>query len=499
MNENEIKNALTQIGNDLRQAERLMFSGKTEEAMQIITKTGGLIEQVKPAEPQNTQIKSSEAKYLKLKSDIEKRLHKPLTAGGAPAPIAVGAGSAKPVQLPYDARKPMQDMQNCLRVADRNLQDLVNAPVDQKESLMKRIDENIKGAKDYLESAKSEAARKGVSDHPDFEEGTKIITEAEARFATTKSGALSAISAASEKSAQVDADIAGLKAEYERLGEIFNQASVPYYNDLEPMRKMLNVIEGFEKNERANLQKRLDDFSSKYGATRDEIDDKARSGGYSGNDRPSYPFEALTDGLKKTGEARRLAAEDLVKKLNEMMLKLPEMHDFSRETMYGTLKEWIGLAARFDSDNSIALSAKEAVDRAISEDKKKLEAKIDAKDWPGNTKGGEADAALAFFKNDKDWGARPKGSGPEDQPRIPLGVSIHGGWSVQATDILGKPIQYGLPAFVAVQIEREQPMKRVRIYDVTLRTKEGPNVEPKPPFESITVGNSFYIRPDKIK
>jgi hypothetical protein len=498
MNENEIKSALTQIGNDLRQAERLMFSGKTDEAMLIITKTGDLIEQVKAAEPQNSQIKSHEPKYLKLKGDIEKRLQKPLTAGGTPAPIAVAAGE-KSQQLPYDARKPMQDMQNCLRIADRNLQDLINAPVDQKESLMKRIDENIKGAKDYLTSAKSEAAKKNVSAHPDFDEGAKKIAEIEARCATAKSGALSDISAASEKSAQVDADIAALKAEYERLRNIFDLASIPHYNDLEPLKKMLSAIEGFEKNERANLKNRLDGFSSKYGSTKDEIDKKAKTGGYSGNDRPSYPFEALTEGLKKTGEARKLAAEDLVKRLNEMMLRLPEMHDFAREGMYETLMEWIGLASQFDSGNSIVVSAKGTVDRAIAEDRKKLEAKIDAKDWPGNSKGGEADAALSFFRNDKGWGARPKGSGPEDQPRIPLGVSIHGSWSVQATDILGKPVQYGLPAFAAVQLEREQPLRRARVYDVTLRTKEGPNAEPKPPFESITVGNSFYIRPDKIK
>jgi len=247
MNENEIKNALVQIGNDLRKAERLMFSGKADEAMQIITKTGELIEQVKAAEPQNPQIKGNEAKYLKLKGDIKKRLQKPLTAGGAPAPIAVAAG-AKPQQLPYDARKPMQDMQNCLRIADRNLQDLITAPVDQKESLMKRIDENIKGAKDYLASAKSEAARKGVSAHPDFDEGVKKIAEIEARCATAKSGAFSDISAASEKSVQVDADIAALKAEHDRLLDIFNLASVPHYNDLEPMKKILSAIEGFEKN-----------------------------------------------------------------------------------------------------------------------------------------------------------------------------------------------------------------------------------------------------------
>jgi len=498
MNENEIKSAFTQIGNDLRQAECLMFSGKTDEAMLIITKTGDLIRLVKAAEPRNAQIKSNETKYLKLKGDIEKRLQKPLTAGGTPAPMAVAAGG-KPQQLPYDARKPMQDMLNCLRIADRNLQDLINAPVDQKESLMKRIDENIKGAKDYLASAKSESARKGVSAHQDFDEGAKKIAEIEARCSTAKSGTLSDISAASEISARVDGDIAALKTEYERLRDIFDLASIPHYNDLEPMNKILSAIEGFEKNERSNLKKRLDEFSSKYGSSRDEIDNNAKSGGYSGNDRPSYPFEALTDGLKKTGDVRKLAAEDLVKRLNEMIQKLPEMHDFAREGMYDTLKEWIGMASRFDSGNSTVLSAKEAMDRAIAEDRKKLEAKIDAKDWPGNSKGGEADAALSFFRNDKGWGARPKGSGPEDQPRIPLGVSIHGSWSVQATDILGKPIQYGLPAFVAVQLEREQSLKRARVYDVTLRTKEGPNAESKPPFESITVGNSFYIRPDKIK
>lgn len=499
MNENEIKNALTQIGNDLRQAERQMFNGKAAEAMEIVTATGGLIEQVKAADPQNVMIKGHETKYLKLKSDLEKRLQKPLTAGGAPAPMAVAAGGAKPVQLPYDARKPMQDMQNCLKTADRNLNDLMSASVDQKESLIRRIDENINGAKDYLASAKAEADKKGVSDHPDFDEGIKQITEMEVRFAEAKSGALSDISAASEKSAQVDADIARMKTEYERLRETLNQATVPYYNDLEPMKKMLSAIETFEKNDKANLQQLLDGFTSKYGSTKDEIDSNASAKGYSGNDRASYPFEMLNEGMQKISGARKLAAEDLVNKLSDMMQRLTQLHDFSREAMYGTLREWVNLAAQFDSGNSVVINTKETVERTIAEDQKKLEAKIDAKEWPGNSKGSEADAALTFFKNDRDWGARPKGDGPEDQPRIPLGVSIHGSWSVQATDVLGKPTQYGLPAFIAVQIEREQPTKRVRVYDVTLRTQEGPNPEQKPPFTSITVGNSWYVRPDKIK
>jgi hypothetical protein len=498
MSENEIKNALTQIGNDLRQAERLMFNSKAAEAMQIITKIGELVEQVKSADPQNAQLKGNEAKYLKLKGDIDKRLQKPLTAGGAPAPI-IASAQAKPIQLPYDARKPMQDVQNCLRIADRNLQDLISAPIDQKESLMKRIDENVKGAKNYLESSKSEAARKSVTSHPDFDEAAKQIEDLEARFEKARSGALSDMSTASAESAQVDADIAALKAEHKRIQDTFNLASVPYYNDLEPMKKMLNAIETFEKSEKMNLKKQLDEFTAKYGTTKDDIDKKANAAGYSGNDRPSYPFEALSEGLKKMDDARRLGADDLAKKIGEMIGRLQGMHDFAREGMYGTLKEWFDLASRFDANNPTVASTKAALDKALAEDNKQLEEMIDTKEWSGNSKGGEADAALTFFKNDKDWGARPKGSGPEDQPRIPLGVSIHGSWSVQATDILGKPIQYGLPAFVAVQIEREKSLKRVRVYDVTLRTKEGPNAEPKPPFESITVGHSYYIRPDKIK
>lgn len=499
MNETEIKNALNQIGNDLRQAERQMFNGKAAEAMEIVVKTGELIGQVKNADPQNAMIKGHESKFLKLKGDLEKRLNKPAASAPSSAAAVPAGGVPKQADLPWDARKPMQDMKDSLRVVERNLQQLEAAPADEKASWMKRIDEYLQAAKNSLESAKNEAGRKGVSTHPDFDEALSKIAEAENRYASARSSAVSSINAASEKSGRTDADIAELKAERGRLIEFFNQAAVPYYNDLEPMRKMLNSLEAFEKNEGASLKKRLDEFSSKYGTTKEEIDAKAASEGYSGNDRPSWAWEELTEGLKKIAAARKLAAEDLIKKMTERIGKLEGVHDFARENIYTELKEWHELAGRFEAANEQVKTAKEMLEKAIDADKKKLEAKIDSVSWPGNSKGGEADAAITFFKNDKDWGARPKGIGPEDQPRIPLGVSIHGSWSVQATDILGKPIQYGLPAFVAVQIEREQPLKRVRVYDVTLRTKEGPNAEPKPPFESITVGNSYYIRPDKIK
>lgn len=499
MNENEIKSALTQIGNDIRQAERQMFNGKAAEAMEIVTATGGLIEKVKAADPQNALIKGHETKYLKLKSDLEKRLNKPAPSAPAAAPAPAAGGASKPVDLPWDAKKPLMDTMSNLKVVERNLQQIETVPADQKESLIKRIDEYLKAAKDNLETAKSESARKGVPSHPDLDDAAGKIANAEARYSGAKSGAVAAMNAAAEQSAEVDKDIARMKAEYERLREVFNQAAVPYYNDLEPMKKMLNTIEMFEKNDKTNLQKLLGEFTSKYGATKNEIDNSASAKGYPGNDRASYPFEMLNEGMQKMSGARKLAAEDLVKKLNDMMQRLPQLHDFSREAMYGTLKEWMDLAAKFDSGNPAVISAKETMERTIAEDQKKLEAKIDAKEWPGNTKGSEADAALTFFKNDRDWGARPKGNGPEDQPRIPLGVSIHGSWSVQATDVLGKPTQYGMPAFIAVQIEREQPTKRVRVYDVTLRTQEGPNPEQKPPFTSITVGNSWYVRPDKIK
>jgi hypothetical protein len=79
-----------------------------------------------------------------------------------------------------------------------------------------------------------------------------------------------------------------------------------------------------------------------------------------------------------------------------------------------------------------------------------------------------------------------------------LAVSVTGPWSVQKQNLLGNPIMYGLPIKLAVRVDSDAELNVVRVYDLTMRTVEKAGVEMEPPFDHITVGNSYFIRPDKV-
>ena len=76
---------------EIRNAQNKMFSGKHQEAMDILSKVPDILAKIKAADPNNIQLKTLESKYEKLKNDIEKRLPKsepetPAVKEEAPAP-----------------------------------------------------------------------------------------------------------------------------------------------------------------------------------------------------------------------------------------------------------------------------------------------------------------------------------------------------------------------------------------------------------------------------
>jgi hypothetical protein len=113
---------------------------------------------------------------------------------------------------------------------------------------------------------------------------------------------------------------------------------------------------------------------------------------------------------------------------------------------------------------------------------------------PGNAKK-LAGIALDYFKNSPDWGNRPA----DKEGREPLAISVTGPWSIQKRNILGEPIMYGLPVKLAVAVPAEKKDGLARVYILTLRTREFKGVKPEPPFDSVTVGDSYYISTDAVK
>jgi len=240
-------------------------------------------------------------------------------------------------------------------------------------------------------------------------------------------------------------------------------------------------------------------FSSKYGTTKEDIDKKAESMGYSGAYyRASYPYMELAVGIENVSKTRDIMAEDLVRRVKSELdgiSKGAELHIIDR---YEKVKIWLAMAIRYQADNPKVKELQSSIDTRIAEGMKEFNTRVDGRTWPDHASDAPsnadelAGAALDWFKNSLDWGKR------SSKIRHPLAVTVTGPWSIQERNLLGEPIMYGLPIKLAVEVDEDKELNVVRVYVLTMRTGEYRGVKMEPPFNHITVGNSYFIRPDKV-
>jgi molecular chaperone GrpE (heat shock protein) len=76
----DVKTMLQQANKELRQAQKYMFAGKTDNAIAALDKIEALLVKAKAADPNNSRIKTLENKYSKLVKDLERRTGKGLVA-----------------------------------------------------------------------------------------------------------------------------------------------------------------------------------------------------------------------------------------------------------------------------------------------------------------------------------------------------------------------------------------------------------------------------------
>lgn len=516
MSELNFQELAKKMDNQLRQSERQMFSGKKDEAVALFLEASALFDQAKESEPANPQVKTLEQKLSKLKKDLEKRIGGPI-GGEAPAPVekpapgtpppaaqpksapapaappktATAKDAGKPTPLPYNARKPMQDAQNQLRMLENNFKQLQDADHAMAVSLVSRIENNLSYGRQALQEAVNEASKAGAGNHPDLEKIAADFSEAESRLTqakqkTTEQGAQNAA-----KAGEVNADCDALKNEYERLRPAMDKFGAIHYNDLEPLKEQIQIIEEFERTELPGLKEKLTVFESKYGATRDEINKNADNAGYSGVTRAADGWSMLTQKIQAIPETRVKIADDLISRMESQLANLKNSSDFHRLQQHTTIREWLEMAARYNSDSPKVKEMGASLESKLKADKDEFTAGIGKRTWPENSTGPIAEAALVYFDRGKEWFKPP-------HPGKVLGVAIHGDWSVQERDILGNPNMYGIPVFVAVIMDEEKETGLARVYDLTLRTEQKQGAKPEPPFSSDTVGSSYYIRADKI-
>jgi len=540
------KELLSELNKDLRSAEKDMFAGQTEKAIAALGPMRELLSRAKAAEPNHPGLVSAEGKLTKLIKDLEKRTGKDLGGGTltsaaessktqlppkpeAPPMPAAESQKAEPAQppktpesartapsapsparqsaaakLPHAARKPAEDAKRMLESLDANLDSLADpAYRGDKDQLVARVDGKLKEIRGLLESAKSLSAEKGVASHPDLDQLAASLAGAEKKVADAKAGHQQAQKAAGEKAQEVNNDVKTLLAEYQRVRPVFDRAtgSVMHYNDLKPVKDLLDQINAFEKNDAEKLKEELAVFAQKYGSDRDEIDNKAKSMGYSGEGRAGFPYTEIAKGIENVNKTKTVMADDLIKRAADMKSRTSKgIHDFYRIKQYAEIREWGELAAKFDPQNPRVREFNGGIEAWISEDMKALNAKIDAVTWPKQAANAPEDAAqLAktvseFLQKESDkLAARDKDS------RKVLAVIVAGPWRVFQKNILDEPIQYGLPVVYAVQHESEKAANLARVFELTMLTEEYKGVKTAPPFIGSAVGNSHYIRASAVK
>ena len=303
------------------------------------------------------------------------------------------------------------------------------------------------------------------------------------------------------KGKEMDADVAALKVEHDRLLPDFEAANggVPHYNDLKPVGELIARIEVFENKELPGLAQKMQAFAQKYGATREEIDKKADAGGYAGQDRASFPNTALAKGIENVKKTRTAMAENLVTRAADQIARIGDKHDFYVAGQLEEIKTWFAMAGRYQADNPKVKQAQAGLDQQIAQALKDLNARIDKRTWPDHAANapsgakGLAKEALDWIRKSPDWGKKAK------NPSAPLAVVVTGLWSVQQKNLLGEPTMYGLPVLVAVQVEGDKELNVARVFALTMRTAEKAGVKMEPPFDHVTVGDSYFIRPSAVK
>lgn len=526
---NDGKALLTQANTQLRQAEQEMFAGQTDQAIQALDPIRQLLAEAAKADPGNISVKSAEKKLAALVQDLERRTGKALgggtlTAAGtgverplpdkpvaadlpaaATAPAPAGGSQPPPAaasQVPHAARKPLADALHRLEGLERNLADLADpAYPGDKDQLVKRADEKLAEVRGLLTEAQQAAAGKGVASHPDIDQVKLGLAAAEEKVARAKGGHEQNKTELAAKSKAVDADVAHLQAEYERVRPVFEAASgaVPHYNDLKPVADLIARIEAFEKDEAPGITRGLKAFAEKYGATQEEIDKKAGANGYSGQQRASRAFTDLSEGLEAVRKTRPVMAEDLITRATDQLAGLEGAHDFTVAGKLTEIRAWVAMASRFQADHPKVRQAQAGLDQQIAQAMKAFNVRIDKRTWPGHADTAPSNgkqlarAALDWFKNSPEWGANPK------RPSIPLAVVVTGPWSVQQRNILGEPTMHGLPVLLAVRVEEDKDLNVARVFSLTLRTAERAGVKMEPPFDHAAVGGSYFIRPSAVK
>jgi hypothetical protein len=262
--------------------------------------------------------------------------------------------------------------------------------------------------------------------------------------------------------------------------------------------EVLALAADVAKNDQPKILAFLKTFTAKYGQPGEATDRKIieltpkdpKKGMYDEankrpDQQPSRCYQELNDRLVWVKENPKLEARKIMGSVSQTMENIDFIMDTERDKRFAGAEAELARALRFspgDAEITKYLAGlKASRTRSQADVKKALEAARFPADMAGFAGPGKipdlAAAAKAHFAS-----AYPK--------EKVLKISVSGGWVPTKHNILGEPIQWGLPVYCASQ----QSEKDVcRVFKMTVLTGIGLGVAKAPPFTDHWTGDSYRM------
>jgi hypothetical protein len=366
---------------------------------------------------------------------------------------------------------------------DRMLRLQQGSDPERLESILGEIQQKAASLNDLLAKVCSNAEEEKVADHPEIlaikERTNKTIAWVNQEMAITRE------KAAAVKAGQEASNEAGktLRALFESFNDRYFQpiTNLSYENNPEKAGEAFKLLAEYE-SKLNDLNTAISEFEARFGSNREAID------AATGDMAPGQAWESLKKAMKSVEEVPARLSGTITAAIETGLADLPKQHDFFRLTKHAEIRN----LAEFARKNTPDYPGLATIDSKLAEDMKLFEAKIAEHNWPACLgKDSDRAAALEYLQNS--WGKDAKNNYQV------LATVITGEWSVQKHDLLGRPVMFGLPVLVALQKPEDQSKNLARVFSLTLRTPESQTASANPPFDSDTVGNSYFMPAEKVK
>jgi hypothetical protein len=258
------------------------------------------------------------------------------------------------------------------------------------------------------------------------------------------------------------------------------------------------------KNDRPRILGFLKEFAAKYGQPDDAMDRKIialtpkdpKKGMYDEanqrpDDLPSQCYLGLVDRLTWVQENPAQEAKNIMR---DAILKLADAEfimDTHRDAQYQRIEAELKRALQFnpkDAEVSAALGTVQASRKRSAAEAKKA---VESARFPAHAAGFPGPGSIP----DLAAAVRQYYAGAYPKERV-LAVAVSGGWIVTKTNILGQPIQWGLPVFCAAQ---QNEAGICRVFKMTILTGIGIGIAKSPPFTDHWTGDSYRMLVSNVK